>query len=263
MKYNQKIIDYVRSYNLDEIVPFSESRAEESLYFAVENKKEEPYPPEWEKLVFVHKVCLERKVMTTLEVGVGYSSIISAHALHYNKVKHGESFLRQIRRDKPYTHFSVDDNKHFIEKCMEKMPEKLKEFIDISYSENKMGVFNDRVCTYFERFPNVCPDLIILDGPSQFSVTGDVRGIHTRSRDRLPMSADLLAIENFLLPGTLIIVIGQTANLRFLLNNFQRTWGATYFEEEGICTLELIEKPLGKYNAKQIELMLGSSWPKV
>lgn len=260
MEYNQNIIKYVKENKLDELIPFHESRNEESLYFAVEDEKNEPYPPEWEKLVFIHKTCLERKVMTTLEIGVGFSSIISAHALNLNHKKYGEQFLKEIRRESPYIHFCVDDNKHFIDKCIELTPEILKKNIKITYSKNEMGLFNERVCTFFKDFPNVCPDLVILDGPSQFSVEGDVRGIHTRSSDRLPMSADLLAIENFFLPGTLIIVIGQKANLRFMQNNFQRNWIMTNYDDVGLSTLELVEEPLGKYNLKQIELMLGKDW---
>ena len=104
--------------------------------------------------------------------------------------------------------------------------------------------------------PNVCPDLIYLDGPSQHSVLGDVSGISTATPDRLPMSADLLRIEHFLLPGTLIVVDGRTANARFLAANFQRNW--TYTEDLtcDVRYLELTEPPLGPYNRRHIEFAL-------
>jgi hypothetical protein len=79
-----------------------------------------------------------------------------------------------------------------------------------------MGTFNDRVCTYYDFLPNVSPDFIYIDGPNQHGTLGDIGGISTRHKDRMPMSADILRMEHFLLPGTLIVVDGRTANARFL-----------------------------------------------
>jgi hypothetical protein len=125
-----------------------------------------------------------------------------------------------------------------------------------------MTTFNGRACTMYKKIPNICPDLIYLDAPDQFSVLGNVRGISTQSKDRLPMAADLLLLEPFLLPGTLIIVDGRTANARFLKHNFQRNWEYIHFENEDIHTFELVEAPLGKYNKKQLEFCLGKNAEK-
>ena len=80
------------------------------------------------------------------------------------------------------------------------------------------------MCTFYDDVPNICPDLIYLDAPDQFSPKGEIRGLSLRSPDRLPMAADILTLEHFLLPGTLIVVDGRTANARFLKSNFQRNW---------------------------------------
>jgi hypothetical protein len=124
----------------------------------------------------------------------------------------------------------------------------------------RVDAFNGRICTYYENLPNVNPDLIYLDGPDQHNTIGDIRGIHTREMERLPMAADLLAIEHFLLPGTLIIVDGRTANARFLKANFQRNWEYSYSADFDQHFFELIEPPLGPYNAIQIEFCLGNNW---
>ena len=79
--------------------------------------------------------------------------------------------------------------------------------------------------------PNICPDLIYLDGPDQFSARGSVRGITTTHQDRMPMSGDILSFEHFLQPGTLIVVDGRTANARFLVSNLQRQWAYFHSEE--------------------------------
>ena len=113
---------------------------------------------------------------------------------------------------------------------------------------------------YYKNLPNICPDLIYLDGPDQFSPAGDVRGVNTRNPDRLPMSADILAIENFLLPGTLIVVDGRTANSRFLKANLQRNWYYHHSYKYDQHYFELLEKPLGIYNKKQIDFCLGKDF---
>ena len=86
-----------------------------------------------------------------------------------------------------------------------------------------------------------------------------MRGISTRHLDRLPMAADILPIEHFLLPGTLIVLDGRTANARFLKTNLQRDWCYSYSTEFDQHFFELKEEPLGPYNKKQVEFSLGNS----
>jgi hypothetical protein len=120
-----------------------------------------------------------------------------------------------------------------------------------------MGTFNDRICTYYDEIPNICPDLIYLDAPSQFGTFGNIRGLHTRSVDRLPMAADILSMEHFLLPRTLIVIDGRTANARFLKSNLQRNWKYSYFKNFDQHFFELMEEPLGDLNRKQINFSLS------
>ena len=117
-----------------------------------------------------------------------------------------------------------------------------------------MSLFCDRICTMFRSFPNVSPDIIYLDGPDQHNVIGEVRGVTTAHLDRFPMSADLLAIEHFLAPGTLIVVDGRTANARFLASNFQREWIVERSEKFDQTFFELREMPLGRFNKNLLGL---------
>ena len=128
------------------------------------------------------------------------------------------------------------------------------------YSRCTVSTFNGRICTLYDDLPNICPDLIYLDGPDQFSPTGDVRGVATRHSDRLPMSADILTIEHFLLPGTMIIIDGRTANARFLKTNLQRNWSYFHSQEYDQHFFELKEIPLGIYNKRQIDFCHGPNW---
>ena len=115
---------------------------------------------------------------------------------------------------------------------------------------------------FYNNLPNICPELIYLDGPDLHSVEGNIRGISTKSEDRLPMAGDILAIEHFLLPGTLIVVDGRTANARFLKCNFQRDWIYCHDKKNDQHFFELCEEPLGNLNSLQIKHCLGKDYFK-
>ena len=118
-----------------------------------------------------------------------------------------------------------------------------------------MTTFNGRISTEYLKHPRVNPDFIFLDGPDQFSPKGSVRGLSTNHPDRMPMAADILTLEHFLIPGTLIIVDGRTANARFLKSNFQRDWDYSYFPEFDQHFFELVEEPLGPYNKDYLDFV--------
>ena len=67
----------------------------------------------------------------------------------------------------------------------------------------------------------------------------------------MPISCDILKIEYFLRPGTIIVIDGRTTNYRFLKNNLQRKWKSFDDFENDQYFLILDEPPLGKLNAKQ------------
>ena len=69
----------------------------------------------------------------------------------------------------------------------------------------------------------------------------------------MPMSCDILKFENFLIPQTIIIIDGRTANARFLKNNFKRKWAYFYDENNDQNIFILDEKPFGIVSKKQIE----------
>ena len=120
-----------------------------------------------------------------------------------------------------------------------------------------MDVFNHRICTTFNNFPNVCPDFIYLDGPDQFVPSGDINGISTKHEDRMPMVSDILRMEHFLLPGTVILVDGRTANARFMKSNFQQNWEYKHYPDYDIHIFKNIESALGVYNKKELSFKYG------
>lgn len=243
---------YVAKHGLRELVGEYERETRKDANASVDPSNVVPYEPDWQDLVRLHWTILQRRVTTVLEFGCGYSTLVMAHALALNEAEHGEYVRKNLRRNNAFEVHSVDDVPEYIEKARARIPERLSKHWDIQYSRCRMVEWNGRIATAYDRLPNICPDLVYLDGPSQHSVAGDVAGISTRHPDRLPMSCDLLRIEHLLLPGTLVIVDGRTANARFLAKNLQRDWYVSRVEEEDVTLFEQQEKPLGKWNRRQI-----------
>ena len=260
--------DYSIKNNLDKILQIEDLCSLEKINKlknfdnTINPKNKVPFPPELDDLARLHFISVNRKATTILEFGVGKSSQIFGDSLKINKLKWLEFSEKKLRRESLYQCHSVDNNSNWIEECRKNTPiEFIKEKL-LTFHEAKLitSEFLGRVCTYFDPIPNISPDLIYLDAPDQFSAIGDIRGISTKHKDRMPMSGDILNFEHFLQPGTLIIVDGRTANARFIKSNLQRNWAYFYSSEWDQHFFELQEKPLGIFNEMHINHCLGESY---
>jgi len=248
--------------NISEVPENPEEKVFKTKNFSVDPENLIPFPPELDDLARLHYIVLNRKVSTILEFGVGKSSKIFANALLINKKKYKKFFIENLRKTNLFEIHSIDNYEKWIFECRKNIDQ---EYFDagisnIHFSNLFTSEFNSRICTFYEKLPNISPDLIYLDGPDQFSALKDVRGISTRNQDRFPMSGDILAFEHFLHPGTLIIVDGRTANARFLKSNLQRKWCYSYSSKWDQHFFELLEDPLGKYNKANIDYCLGKNF---
>ncbi len=115
-----------------------------------------------------------------------------------------------------------------------------------------MTNFNFRLCTVYKKIPKINPQLIYLDGPDLYSVKNTINNFNTNFDECVPISADILLIEPFLLPGTIIVVDGRVSNVRFLENNFQRKWKKIVYKNIDLTTFILNEKPIGKHNSEDM-----------
>jgi len=249
-------INSILDVDLDEYGSISK-KIVRPIYFSVDPSSSEAFGPELDDLIRLHYLVTTRKVTTVLEFGVGKSTLVFNHAIERNKVRYLRFVEENLRCTHPFQCFSIDNSEKWISKCQEAgaTPN-----VTYHFSDCIVSTFQDRVCTYYSDMPNVCPDLIYVDGPDQFSPKGAVRGLTTNHPDRVPMCADLLALEHFLQPGTLIVVDGRSANARFLKCNFQRDWGYFYIEDYDQHFFELLEEPLGVYNKRKIDFSLGSGF---
>ncbi|MDA9371460.1 hypothetical protein N9R49_04650, partial [Gammaproteobacteria bacterium] len=217
-------------------------------YFSVDPNNTTPFPPELDDLCRLHYLVRTRKVTTILEFGIGKSTYVLDDALKRNEMEFGPFVKENLRRSNPFELHSIDNYQEWIDSVKSQAKPSLSKSTFLHFCDLNIGTFNDRMCTFYEGLPNISPDFIYLDGPDQFSAKGSVRGLSTRHPDSMPMAADILTIEHFLVPGTLIVVDGRAANARFLKSNLQREWTYSYFPEYDQHFFELLEEPLGRYN---------------
>ena len=255
-----EVFNYAKENELDKLLKCEVAPVKYGTYESVDTSVVAPYSPEWDDMVHLHRLVRARKVTTVLEFGCGYSTVVLADALAKNEKEFSSFVSANLRRSNAFEIHSVDDMGDYIKITQDRLPTELKKRVFLKHSQIKMTTFNDRICTEYDELPNITPDFIFLDAPSQFNVKGEISGISTRHADRLPMTCDLLKIEHFLLPGTLILVDGRTANARFLRANFQRNWIYEHDVASDTHTFEVRETPLGRFNKAQIEFCLGQEW---
>ena len=216
-----------------------------------------PYEPELSDLYLLHQYILKFRRMTVLEFGIGWSSLVMANAININIKKYHRN-IQNLRLNNAGQVHCLDNDKKWIKKTKNKT-NKYSKIIKYHYSEAYMDKFNDRICTSFKNLPKINPDFIYLDGPDQFHIKGKINSININHNDFMPMSCDILKIEHFLKPGTIIIVDGRGANSRFLLKNFQRNWKYYFNKINDQHIFYLNENPLGDLNRRQLKFYFGKN----
>ena len=127
-------------------------------YFSVDPENKIPFPAELDDLIRLHYLVTSRKVTTILEIGVGKSTIVFDHALEQNKLKYGDFVNKNLRRSNPFECHSVDNNEEWIESTKSTNPSIKND--TFHNCPCHVTTFNERICTLYDNFPNICPDLI-------------------------------------------------------------------------------------------------------
>ena len=216
-----------------------------------------PYSPDLLDLYYLYELIRLNKRITILEYGCGWSTVMIYFAIKKMKsIMKGKSFPRNYN---PYQLFSLDNDKKFISISKKRLNVFSKNATEVKffYSEVSMSTFNDRYCSKYNNHPLINPDFIYVDGPDQFNIKGKINSFNIGHKDFMPMTSDILKIEHFLKPGTIIVVDGRAANSRFLKTNFQRNWKYFYnsFNDQHVFLLD--EKPLGTLNRNQLKFYFG------
>ena len=191
-----------------------------------------------------------------MELGSGWSTFVFTSALIENKKRYSKE-IKKLRRNNPFELFVLENikkykslNKKTNSKYLNTQSTKIK--TTWLNTEAKMVNYNGMLATEFTHLPLCIPDFIYLDGPSQYSIKNRVNNFTTAHKDVVPIGCDLLKIEYFLIPGTIIVVDGRTSNARFLRENFKRKWQFTRNEKCDQSIFVLNDLPLGKWNKLQL-----------
>ncbi len=219
----------------------------------------DPCVPKLTTLYYLYQSIILNKRTTILEFGSGWSTLVFSLALKELKDKFS-SDVKLLERNNPFEIFVLENEKKYLSITKNRIKNfykylKIRNPIKINYhfSSVEMTTFNDRICTHFKKMPLCNPDFIYLDGPNQLSVNKDINGISTRHRDMMPMISDILKIEYFYTPGTIILSDGRAANVKFLKDHFNRRWKYTFEQKNDQHIFLLSDPPLGKRNILQLK----------
>tara|TARA_B100001142_G_C14239309_1_gene618677 strand:+ start:126 stop:992 length:867 start_codon:yes stop_codon:yes gene_type:complete len=246
---------YIDFFELDALLKklpqdLYKSKVKEHLRTVTKNEAK-PFIPEASDLCRLHWTILSGKIINTLEFGSGFSTVFMADAKYI--LNYYFKDLKNMRYEKIFHVYSIEEDKKYIKTTHKRIPFYLKKHVTLIHDKIDIITYKDRFASKYKNLPNISPDLIYLDAPSIYFTKKSYKGFSFLPINRVPMSADILFIEYFLEPGTIIIVDGRTANANFLKDHFNRNWKHVH-DTKGDCHyFKLIDKPWGKYNIKKLK----------
>lgn len=214
------------------------------------------YPPIVEELYFLFNFVKINKRLTILEFGSGWSSLFFSIALFENKKKYFEYCKNNLRNSNLFELFILENEKKYFnisKKRIEKFHNNREIKINYQLSDVIMTNFQGRYSHEYEKLPLCNPDLIYLDGPDQFKIKTKKNSFNINHKDLMPMSSDILKIEFFLQPGTIIIIDGRGANFQFLKTFLKRKWIYKYISQVDKHIMYLDAPSLGKLNTNRLK----------
>jgi hypothetical protein len=218
---------------------------------------DKPIPPEMSDLARLHFLISHLKPVCYLEFGSGLSTAVAASAVSILRETHLEWAQQNLRHDSPFHIYSIDESEAWLERTKSLVPEASRNYVTLMSSGVLVEHYNFVPVTFYEQLPNVAPDFIYLDGPSQFATDEDLAGLSFSERCRFPVAADILRFEYFMEPGSVILVDGRTTNARFLKNNLQRNWSYLESEKADVSYFSLDEPPIGSLNKDKLSFLRG------
>ncbi len=235
-KADPAALEYLRSEGLDQFIDFTSTSSP-------------GIAPDVGDLARIHRLIRTRKSLTVLEFGVGYSTIVIAHALRKNQHEwNALTSAPKLRNRYPFHCFTVDASTSWLELARSKFPAELAPFVTFKHSTVRIGTHNGQLCHFYESLPDIVPDFIYLDGPDPKDVQGSINGLTFQCEERTVMSADPLLMESTLLAGFFMLLDGRTNNARFLERNLTRSYKVVWDREGDVTTFELDEDRLGPVN---------------
>jgi Methyltransferase domain len=179
-------------------------------------------------LARIHRLIKSRKPRVVLEFGVGFSTLVIAHALEQN--------------DKGHL-FTVDTSQRWLDNTRAKLGT-FSARATLQQSNCMAHEHDGQLVSKYDKLPNISPDFFYLDGPSPREIIGEVRGLNfsiNETEYRHLVAADILLYESSLLVGAFILVDRRYANVQFLRSNLKRRWKIHWDRVQHQVSFELRE----------------------
>lgn len=217
------------------------------------------YEPEIDDLYFLYNLVRDKCITSILEYGSGWSTYVMAIGLYENFLDFGLEHASKIRHPNPFKLMTIDASNKFQESALNRIDGSIVKNIIPIVATPKLTSLDGSICHQFDFIPNFAPDLVYLDGPDHDQVVGNVEGFEYKESFTQPMGIDLLMIESFLWPETIIVTDGRTANARFLATRFKRDWQIMHDPFGDRTFFRLNETPLGLISEEHINFRLTKS----
>lgn len=203
-------------------------------------------PPVLYDLYNLHRLVRARRPRTILEFGVGFSTIVLAHALDMNLRERPDTDAPKAKAapPPPYRVWSVDANAAWIENAFGKVPEPLRPLVAFHHSDVRVVELAGQLCHRYTRLPNIVPDFVYLDGPDPADVKGEIDGLSftlDHGGPRQVAAADIVLMEPSLRRGFFMVLDARFNNMHFLRHNLRRRYRIRVDRVNRLSTFELLE----------------------
>lgn len=212
------------------------------------------FPIDVYDLTRLHKIITSLKIISVLELGSGESTRIMADALRINKKNYfNESLLMKIRKKDKFKIHSIETEKKYLQ-ITEKKTKTLQKYVKYYYTGAIQTQYNNNICGRYKTIPSVSANLIYIDGPSPYSYKEkNFNYIDLGSPEITNITCDLLLMEPYLLPGTVVIFDGLTNNAYFNIQRLKRNWLWKHNLKFDYTIMALTDKPLGIHNINELK----------
>lgn len=225
----------------------------------LEQESSNSYQPEIDDLFFLYSLVKDKSVTSILEYGSGWSTYALGLALHENYLNFGDEHRSNIRHPDSFKLLTIDASDKFQKIALKRIPLELQKNIVTVVSKPVLVDIGGVICHRFEYIPNMAADLIYLDGPDHDQVIGVINGFEYKESFTQPMGSDILMIEPYLWPETIIVTDGRTANARFLASRLKRNWQILEDPFGDRTIFRLHETPLGSISSEHIDFRIKKS----
>lgn len=205
----------------------------------------------------LHYLVTKNKRIKVIEFGSGFSTFVLSDALEINKIdfflktklkKKINFFLDKDKKtlfkiDNYFTVESLENSKKFYNIQKKILSNNKIKNVKISMNKCKKVSVNEISAFKYDKKDILNSDFIYIDGPG----IHDLPNFNYKSSIN-PVHIDLLEIEFNLNPGTIVVVDGLPASVRFFQKKLLRKWKYFYLNNGSQTVMLLDEKSYGPLN---------------